>query len=159
APLAAAFEEQIGGWTAIFNAERSSRRNVTRSEAFVAVRNAQIDRLTSRFASMVKAQNAALLQRFFGTTTPSRFITQALRRQCEKTRDVVLVELDKLDANHPLRTFAAPLKAACDAALDALDARNGAKGARQTVANDADEYKEAVNRLRTTTYADLLKVA
>jgi hypothetical protein len=46
-----------------------------------------------------------------------------------------------------------------DAALKALDARAKLRGDRGMSANDVDEWKEGVGRLRATTYAELLKPA
>ena len=160
ADLTTAFEDEIGGWEKVFKKERAGRRDVTRAEAVVAVRNAQLDSLTLRFAANVKANdgNGTLLARFF-STAPSRFVRKGLRDQCDKTVHVLVTELDKLGANHPLHTFSKLLGAAAKAALASLDLRNQAKGQRQSASNDVDEWKEGVNQLRLTTYAELLKIA
>ncbi len=161
ASLAAAFEERIGEWDALFRAERNGRRAVTRADAVVAVRNAQLDRNTTQLAALAKAHDASggLLKRFFGSLAPSRFIAQSLRKQSERTRDVVLAEIDKLDAAHPARSVRTPLASSVEAVLGALDARNEARGTRQIGANDIGDWKSGVNKLRTTTYAELLKIA
>jgi len=82
-----------------------------------------------------------------------------LRDQAEKTQSVILVELGKLDAAHPMQSFTGRLAASAADAIKALDDRGKAKGAQATVANDVDEWKEGVNSLRLTTYAELLKMA
>jgi hypothetical protein len=160
ADLASAFEDEIGGWEKVFKKERAGRREVTRAEAVVAVRNAQLDSLTLRFAANVRANdgNGSLLARFF-STAPSRFVRKGLRDQCDKTMHVMVAEIGKLEAKHPLHAFAKPLTSTAKAALESLDGRNQAKGARQSASNDVDEWKEGVNQLRLTTYAELLKIA
>lgn len=157
--LAAPFKDSLEEWSGQFKKERASRRDVTRAEAVVAVRNERLDQLTRRFGAAVRAYAPELMGKLFGEQAPGQFIRKGLRVQCEKTRDVILPELDKLGAAHPLEPFAAQLDAAVNAALAALDARAKAKGARQVVANDIDEWKEGINALRTTTYAELLKIA
>ena len=84
---------------------------------------------------------------------------QPLRKQCETTLNVVIAELDKLDPKHALRAFTSPLSTLAKAALKALDVRNKAKAERTMSSNDVDEWKEGVNALRLTTYAELLKIA
>ena len=103
-------------------------------------------------------RKSAFFRRFF-SVAPSQFVRQPLRKQCETTLNVVIAELDKLDPKHALRAFAPPLSSLAKAALKALDARNKAKGERTTGSNDVDEWKEGVNALRLTTYAELLKIA
>jgi hypothetical protein len=129
------------------------------AEAVVAVRNERLDGLTTRFASATRAFAAPLLGKLFGDQTPGQFVRKGLRVQCEKTRDVILPELGKLEPGHALKSFAPQLDASINGALGALDARAKAKGNRQVVANETEEWKEGVNALRTTTYAELLKVA
>jgi hypothetical protein len=160
ADLAAAFEEEIAGWDKAFKQERAARRDVTRAEAVVAVRNGQLDALTMRFAANVKASDptGSLLGRFF-STAPSRFIRKGLRDQSDKTLHGIVPEIGKLDAKHVLRSFGKLFDGAAKAAIAALDLRNQAKGSRQSASNDVDEWKEGVNQLRMTTYAELLKIA
>jgi hypothetical protein len=156
--LAAPFREALEEWDGMFKRERAARREVIRAEAVVGVRNEQLDALTTRFAAMVRAVAPGLLQKLF-TVAPGRFIRRGLRSQSEKTRDVIVPELAKLEGAHPLQPFAPELQGGAEGALAALNARSAAKGARQTTANDVDEWKEGVNALRTTTYAELLKIA
>ena len=59
----------------------------------------------------------------------------------------------------PLRAFAAPLLTAAKATIAALAARAKAQGEAATVGTDVIEWKEGVNRLRTTTHAELIKLA
>ena len=145
----------------VFKKERAGRREVTRAEATVAVRNVQLDGLTLRFAANVRANhdNGSLLARLFSSTAPSRFVKKGLRDQCDKTLNVMVTGVGKLEAKHPLRAFGKLLTTAARAALDALDQRNVAKGQRQSASNDVDEWKEGANQLRLTTYAELLKIA
>lgn len=159
AALAAPFTEAIGDWEKLFAQERGARREVTRAEAVVAVRNERLDSLTKRFGAAVRAFAPELLGKFFGSAAPGQFVRKGLRAQCEKTRDVLLPEAKKLGPQHELTPFAAPLDLVSNAALDALDVRTKAKGNRQVVSNEIDEWKEGINALRTTTYAELLKIA
>jgi hypothetical protein len=161
--LAKPFHEELGGWEGVFKKEREGRRGVTRAEAVLAVRNAQLDGHTLKFGASVLAEaggdrKGAFFRRFF-TVAPSSFVRQPLRKQCEHTLHVVLAEIDKLDKKSPLRAFGGSLGDMAKAALKALDARNKAKADRTTGGNDVDEWKEGVNALLLTTYAELLKIA
>ena len=163
AGLAAPCAEEIQAWNAIFNADRAARRQVIRAEAVVSIRNQQLDELTTRFGGVVLVEagqdrKSTFFRRFF-PVAPSQFIRQGLRKQCERTRDGILQEIGKLETTSPLKTFEAPLKLAMTRALEALDGRAGVKAARASVTHDLDEWKESVNQLRLTTYADLLKLA
>jgi hypothetical protein len=162
AELAPAFAEEIESWSAIFQKNRTVRRSVLRAEAAVSIRNQQLDEATTRFAGMALAQvngdrKSVNFRRFF-PVAPSEFIRLGLRKQCERTRDVILPELAKLDAASPLRAFAQPLAATVDAALQALEARAKVKGAIAMHGHEIEEWKEGANRLRTTTHAQLVKV-
>ncbi|HSO00484.1 MAG TPA: hypothetical protein VLS89_19465 [Candidatus Nanopelagicales bacterium] len=157
-PLAQPFQDALTDWEGTFKSERAARRDVTRAEAVVSVRNVKLDITTRSFSRMVTGVAADLMSRFF-TMAPGRFIRRNLRWQAEQTRDVILKALGKLDAGHPLQPFAQPLQDGAKAALDALDHRSAVKGARASVSNDVQEWKEGINALRTTTYAELLKIA
>lgn len=109
--------------------------------------------------SAVRGFAVELMGKLFGGITPGQFVRRGLRVQCETTRDVILPELGRLDAGHMLKPYAPELDASVNGALAALDARARAKGARQVVANEIEEWKEGVNALRVTTYAELLKIA
>jgi hypothetical protein len=161
--LAAGFNEEIAAWSEQFATERASRRDVTRAEAVVAVRDGQIDRLTQRFAGQVLVEaggdrKALLFKRFFPVPA-SEFIRIALRKQAERTRDVLVVELGKVDKKSLLRPYLAQFEAAVSATFAALDVRASARGKRGSASHDTDEWKEGVNSLRLTTYAELLKIA
>lgn len=161
--LAAPFADQIGEWADIFNKERSGRRGVIRAEAVVSVRNARLDRQTVRFGASLLAQTGGnrtvpFFRRFFAKA-PSTFVRLPLRKQCEQTLSVMVVELTKLEAAHPLKPFQDPLTSLAKAALDALDARTKAKGERSADGTDIDEWKEGCNTLCLSTYAELLKIA
>lgn len=156
--FAAPFMEAIGEWDGIFKQERLARRAVVRAEAIVAVRNQRLDDTTMKCSSMIRGVNPALLSKLF-TMAPGRFVRRSLRKQCETTRDVIIPELQKQPADSPLKPFATLLDKGVKAALSALDERSKAKGARQSASNEIVEWKEGINALRTTTYAELLKVA
>jgi hypothetical protein len=161
--LAKPFRDEIKEWDGIFKAERESRRAVTRAEAVVAVRNAQLDAHTSQFGARVLAEGGndrkgPFFRRFF-PVAPSEFVRRPLRKQAEHTIHVMVVELGKLDKKHALRPFAASLEKLAKAALSALDARTQSKGDRGIAGHDVDEWKEGVNALRLSTYAELLKIA
>jgi hypothetical protein len=70
-----------------------------------------------------------------------------------------VAELGKLDPKHVLKPFAGSLTAFANQALSALETRTKAKAERAIVGNDVDEWKEGVNTLRVSTYAELLKIA
>src|SRR5687768_11365536 len=107
------FREEIEAWEPIFKKEREGRRNVTRAEAVVAVRNTQLDTTTTRFGASALGETGgdrkgSFFRKFF-SIAPSQFIRQPLRKQSEHTLNVMVAELEKLDAKHPLRPYAAPL--------------------------------------------------
>jgi hypothetical protein len=156
--LAPAYQARIEDWKGIFDKERTSRRNVIRGNAVVAVRNEQLDASTIRLAATARGAAVGFLDKVL-SVSPSRFVKKPLREQCETTRDVLLVELAKLDPGNPVRALAPALESLNNAALTALDERTKAKNAQTTVGNDIDEWKNAVNAQRLTTFADLLKIA
>ena len=163
AELAEPFHAAIDTWGPTFQRQRDSRRDIVRAEAVVGVRNAQIDRLTQRFGGMLLVESgqdrrSTFFRRFF-PVAPSEFIRQSLRTQCERTRDVIVPELEKLDATNTLRAFITPLSDGAKAALAALTARSKAKGEAAMATSDVEEWKEGVNQLRRSTYAELMKIA
>ncbi len=163
AGLALPFGEAITEWEGVAQRERASRRAVTRAEAVVSVLDQRLDELTAAFggALLVEAKmdrKSTLFRRFF-PTAPSEFVRGNLRKQCEATRDRILAELGKLDAASPLRTHDAPLRAAMEATLAAIDARAKARADRASVASDVTDWKDGINKLRTSTYAQLLKLS
>ena len=163
APLAAPFHDEIAAWEPIFKKERESRRGVIRAEAVVAVRNATLDGHTIQFGASVLASSGGdrkspFFRRFF-PTAPSAFVRKPLRKQCELTLHVVIAEVNKLAADHVLKPFATTLQGFAQAALDSLDARTTQKGLRAATTTDIEEWKEGVNTLRISTYAELLKLA
>jgi hypothetical protein len=163
ADFALPFREEIEAWEPIFKKEREGRRNVTRAEALVAVRNTQLDATTTRFGASALGEAGgdrknASFRKFF-PIAPSQFIRKPLRKQCEHTLNAMIPELDKLDKNHPLAAYSAPLAALAKDALKALDARSKAKAQRSLATSDVDEWKEGVNALRLTAHAELLKIA
>lgn len=163
AELAKPFHEQIEEWEGVFKKERSGRRAVVRAEAVVAVRNARLDAITTRFGASVLAEaggdrKSPYFRRFF-TVAPSQVVRQPLRKQAEHTLHVFAAELEKLEKKHPLRAHLAPLTSLAKSALAALDERTKAKSERTMSANDVDEWKEGCNALLLSTYAELLKLA
>ena len=163
ADLAPAFEEEIGAWSDVFRRQRGARRSIVRADAVLAVLDGALDRLTTRFGGqcLVEAnqdRKSAAFRRFF-PTAPSEFIRGALRKQCERTRDVIVPEINKLPEGSPLRAFADPLLKGAKAAIAGLAARAKVQGEAATVGTDVTEWKEGINRLRTTTHAELVKIA
>lgn len=161
--LAAPFADQIGEWADVFKKERAGRRAVVRAEAVVSVRNARLDQKTVKFGANVLAETGGdrktgFFRRFFAKA-PSAFVRLPLRKQCEQTLAVVVVELAKLEPTHVLKPYQEPLTSLAKAALEALDARTKAKGERTIGASDIDEWKEGCNTLSLSTYAELLKLA
>lgn len=156
--LAAPFQDAINEWDAIFKSERGARRAVTRAEAMVAVQNENLDSTTIRLGAMVRAVSPALMSRLF-TMAPGKLVRRSLRDQCEKTHNIIIAELAKLADDHLLKPFGAQLTTLSNAALAALDDRAAARGQRQVVSNEVDEWKEGINALRSTTYAELLLLA
>ncbi len=161
ADLAPDFDAAIDRWESVAQRERAARRGIVRAEAVVSVRDAQLDGTTTRFAGVVLVEAAndrrsSFYRRFF-SEAPSTFVTRNLRDQSEQTRDRIVPEILKLSENSLLRRFADPLAAQAKAALQALTSRTKARGENATVVSDVTDWKESVNRLRTTTYAELLK--
>lgn len=156
--LAAAFSSAIQDWDGIFKTERSTRREIIRAEAIVAVRNEQLDTATMQFSRAARALAPGLLDRAFNIA-PGRFIRTALRKQAERTVNVIAVEIGKLDAQNPVASFGPRLDALAKAAITALDGRAQAKGAAATGGNDVDEWKEGINSLRLLTWTELIKIA
>ena len=157
------FTDAMADWDGVFKEERESRRQVIRANALVAVRNARLDMKTTRFGASVLAEvggdRKALFFRRFFTTSPSVFIRQGLRKQSETTLNIIVTELGKLEKKHPLRGYLEPLTDLAKSAIAALDARTKVLGDRTIGANDVTEWKEGVNALRLSTYAELLKIA
>lgn len=158
APLAIPFQDAIGEWETLFKKERVARRNVIRAEAVVAVRNERLDSTTIQFGALARAVALDVLERCF-TIAPGKFVRRNLRKQCETTHTVIVPEVAKLAADHPLKPFGSRFFALANAALTALDDRAQAMGNRHSSANDVLEWKEGINALRLTTYAELLKIA
>jgi hypothetical protein len=156
--LAPVYRDAIEEWENLFKRERGARRDVVRAEAHVAVRNQQIDRLTIKFATLVRGVAPAFMDRVF-KVAPHAFVRANLRKQCESTKNVIVAEVAKLEAESPLKSFGSLLDSLAATTLAALDDRGARKGTSQLVANDVLEWKEGINTLRTTTYAELLKVS
>lgn len=163
AALAPAFAAEIDGWPAVFQRERDARRQVTRADAIVSVRDASLDRGVMAFGVRALAEvngdrGATAFRRFF-PVAPSEVVRGAARKQCERVRDVIVPEIAKLGAGHALAPFGTLLGGAAAALLAALDDRAKTKGAVALVAHDVEEWKDGVNRLRVTTHAELRKLA
>lgn len=156
--LAPSFRDALTEWDHLFKREREARRDVVRAEARVAVRNQQIDRLTIKFGTLIRGVAPQFMDRVF-RVAPHAFVRANLRKQCETTKNVIVAEVAKLAADHPLKSFGMALDSLASTTLAALDDRSARKGTSQQVANDVVEWKEGINNLRTTTYADLLKIS
>lgn len=158
--LACPFREEIEGWDRLFRQYRDGRRAIVQADAVVSVSNQALDEATTRFGHSVLAEaggdrKSTFFRRFF-PVVPSEFIRENLRRQCERTRDGILVELEKLPETSALKAYMAPLRDGVVRALDALDARAKVHTERARVAYDVEEWKDGVNRLRLSTYGALL---
>jgi hypothetical protein len=163
ADLALAVAEMIEAWEGVFRAERLARRNIVRADAVVSVRNLVLDGVTRAFGAYALAEaggdrRSVAFRRFFPTAV-NAFVRGALRKQCEQTLNVLVPHIEALGAEGRLAPFAARLRDAAQSALEAVDARTKVKADRQRSAIDVEEWKEGVNRLRTTLYAELLKRA
>jgi hypothetical protein len=158
APLSSAFHDALDDWEPLFKKERLARRAEVQAQAVVVVCNHRLDTATIRFAALARATAPDVLERCF-KMTPAKFVRGNLRKQCEVTKSVIVPEIAKLPADHPLKPFGAQLDALASAAITALDNRATEAGKRQSVSNDVLEWKEGINALRTTTYAELLKIS
>jgi hypothetical protein len=156
--LAPGFTTAIADWDSIFKAERNARREVIRADAVVAVRNEQLDAATMAFAQTARGLAPALLDKVF-TMAPGRFVRTALRKQAERTINVIAVEIGKLDPQSPVAAFGPKLEGLAKGAIAALDGRAQAKGAGATAGNDVEEWKEGINSLRLLTWTELIKIA
>ena len=156
--LALPFQNALAEWETHFKSERAARRAVVRTSAIVGVRNERIDVTTIQFAAVARSTSPDVLDRCF-TMAPGKFVRGNLRKQCETTKIVIVPEIGKLAVDHPCKAFGAQLDACASSAVTALDDRAQAMGSRQSVTNDVLEWKEGINALRITTYAELTKVA
>lgn len=160
--LAGPFREEIECWEKTFKQFRETRRAIARADANVSVCNQALDETTTRFGHIALAEaggdrKSTLFRRFF-PIAPSEFIRENLRRQCERTRESILLEIRKMPDNSPLRAFATPLEERLNRALAALDARVTVTAERASAMYDVEEWKEGVNRLRLSTYGALLNM-
>jgi hypothetical protein len=156
--LAKPFQDMLEAWEDRYKEQRAARRAVIRAQAVVGVTSKRLDDTTGRLAALTRGVAPALLGRLF-SMAPSVFLRRPLRDRCDQTRNVILVELAKLDGAHPLKPFATQLEGLVNTVLGAVDGRAKAKGERKIRSNDIKAWKESVNDLRTTTYAELLKIA
>jgi hypothetical protein len=161
--LAALFREEIEAYDDAAAKERSARRDVVRAEALVATGNGRVDGLTMRFGTLLLAEAgrdraSPLFKRFF-PEAPSIFIRRSLRQQCERILNVFEGELSKLPEASPLRPVGEQLRSAAEEALAALDVRTTAKASRAVMGSSVDDWKEGVNRLRLSTYGELLRIS
>ena len=158
AVLGAAYTQALAEWEGQFKAERAARREVIRAEAVVAVRNEDLDAVTMTFAKTARGLAPELLSKVF-TIAPGRFIRTGLRAQAERTLNVIVIEVGKIEPANPVFGFGKKLETLAHGALGALDLRTSAKGKSATVGNDVDEWKEGINSLRLLTWTELLKIA
>jgi hypothetical protein len=159
ADLAPGVEKSIADCEVVFGKERAARREVTRADAVVAIRDSALDTTTQRLAGLVfieanQDRKSTFYRRIF-PTAPSEFVRQGLRRQAQLTIDVMVPELRKLPDSSSLKPFAAQLETHCKGAVEAIDARGKAMGARGMVAVDVEDWKSGVNKMRTQVYAEL----
>ena len=160
--LAPLYEAELARWEILQKKERESTRALIKAEAEVGLRDVLLDGVTMPFGGqlfvMANRDTESVFFKTFLPTAAYRFVRRDLRTQSEHTRDVIVPGLAKLDAQHPLRTqYEVALAEAAQAALVSLDQRAKMRAARTLVKIEVDEWKEGVNRLRTTTYAELLR--
>ncbi len=161
--LAAHFREEIAAYDDAAQKDRAARRDVVRAEALVAAGNGRVDGLTVRFGTMLLAESTdgsekPLYARFF-PEGPGLFIRRSLRQQCERILEAFAAEVPSLPKDGPLRAVAEELWSAAEEALAALDVRTTAKAARAVMGSAVDDWKEGVNRLRLSTYGELVRTA
>ena len=161
--LAPLYREAIDDWKRVFDTQRSARRELTRANALVSVRDDQLDTLTAEFGvhllAEVRGDRKSSEFRLHFSSAPSELIRMPLRKQCEHTLHVMVPELHKRPAKHPLRAFANRLESAAKSAAESLDARTTARANASRAGIEVDEWKEGVNTLRLGTYATLLRIA
>jgi hypothetical protein len=161
--LSPLFLEAIEEWDGVFAKERKGRRDVVRALAVMAVKNWVLDRVTRGFGGLVlleadQNRGSTLFRRFF-PKAPSVIIRWGLRKQCDHTLNIMVPEVEKLPAESPLKAFGARLKAAAQDGLLSLNERNKIASARAMTGVEISEWKEGVNRLRLSTYAELLRIS
>ncbi len=161
--LAPPYREAIDDWKRVFDTQRSTRRELVRANALVSVRDDQLDTITTEFGvnllADVRGDRKSSEFRIHFASAPSELIRMPLRKQCEHTINVMVPELRKRPAKHPLRPFANRLETAAKSATESLDARATARANASRAAVEVDEWKEGVNTLRLGTYATLLRIA
>lgn len=160
--LACAYRDELETWERIFKQYRQARHAIIHADAIVAVRDQELDEVTTKFGRALLAEvngdrKSPLFRRFFADA-PSEFVRRPLRKQCEYTLNRIVPELNQLPDESPLKAFAKPLAEAAQRGIDALDARAKVVAERASVSIDVEEWKEGVNRLRTSTYAALLQI-
>jgi hypothetical protein len=163
AELAPPVTLKLGQWDGVFSAWRSARREITRSNAVVAVVNAMLDEVTKLFGgeALVEAKQdrkSPLFRRFF-PVAPSELIRWGFRDQVDATKNMIIVELRKLAEGNRLRAYIEPMTSLVTSATNAIERRSVVWGERSGVGLTTEDYKRGVNALRTTTYAELLKIA
>ena len=163
AELAAPFAESIQDFEGVFRKERAARRDVVRSQAVLNVSDAGLDIDTTAFGGIAfveagQDRRSPEFRQYF-PVAPSQLIRWNLRKQCEHTVLVLVPALSKVAKTSALKPFGAKLKSRAEAVLDAMDKRAKAKAALSHVGLEVEEWKEGVNRLRLSTYAELLKIA
>lgn len=161
--LAPSVASQRATWLPIFEKESEAERAVVQFDALVTVRDAQVDALTTKVGGLALLEaNQDRKSAFFRRICPmppSQLVALGLRRQCQHTIDSMIPELRKLPDSSPLKAMAEPLAQACTSAIESLEGRGKAMGARGVVANEVEEWKEGTNRFRSAIYAELLKRA
>lgn len=160
--LACAYRDELESWERLFKTYRGARHAIIHADAIVAVRDQELDEITTKFGRALLAEvngdrKSPLFRRFFADA-PSEFVRKPLRKQCEYTLTRIVPELNQLPDGSPLKAFAKPLAEAAQRAIDALDARAKVVAERASVSIDVEEWKEGVNRLRMSTYAALLQI-
>ncbi len=160
--LAGAHQEALHQSEDMFRKERVARREVVRSQAVLTMSDTALDIDTTRFGGVAfveagQDRQSPAFRRFF-PEAPSSFVRWNLRKQCEHTLNVIVPAIAKA-ASPTLEPFGTLLRTRAEAVLSAYDRRAKARAELATVSLEIEEWKEGVNRLRTNTYAELLKIA
>jgi hypothetical protein len=155
-------QTKLESWDPISRTSRDANREITRTNAVLAVRNAQLDETTRQLGGAVlvdanQDRKSTLFRRFF-PVAPSELIRWGFQEQLNQTKNVILPELAKLPASSKARAFLEPLTTLATAGAEALQRRLEVWGAKSSVRLDVEEWKRGANALRTTVYAELLKL-
>ncbi len=160
---AAAFEGLLGEALSLAGKAFNALAAVTQAHAVVAVADALSDRAIMRLGREALVESEGQRDRppysVLFNVAPSEIAGWPLRKACGYVRDRLVPAAATLPEGSRLRPLIAEAALRATAAIEALDRRSAAEGARALVGAEVDEWKEGVNRLRLATYGELLKTA